>query len=175
MSFRSPEAALDAYRSTVVTALGCVARPFVQIEPRGNPLTTMLSLVANRGTLIRLRAPTPLSLTVIEGVRLVSVEGRWRTTLAAYRYTLRDERHEIVAYHWHPEQTANVPFPHLHLEAGAGIARDELTRAHLPTGFVPLAAVLRLAITDFGVEPLRDDWQEVLVHTEAATTREQLV
>ena len=45
--------------------------------------------------------------------------------------------------------------------------RDELTRAHLPTGGVTLAAFLRMAIRDFGVEPRRDDWQNVLEHNEA--------
>lgn len=73
-----------------------------------------------------------------------------------------------MAYHWHPEQTPHVAFPHLHLEAGAGVRREELTRAHLPTGWVSLEAVLRLTITDFGTAPLRDDWQETLAHTEAA-------
>jgi len=47
------------------------------------------------------------------------------------------------------------------------VQRDELTRAHLPTGGVTLAAFLRMAIRDFGVEPRRDDWQNVLEHNEA--------
>jgi len=59
-----------------------------------------------------------------------------------------------------------VTFPHLHLEAGAGVQRAELTQAHLPTGSVTLAAFLRMAIRDFGVEPRRDDWQNVLEHNE---------
>lgn len=34
--------------------------------------------------------------------------------------------------------------------------------AHLPTGPVPLADVLRLAVESFQVEPLRRDWERVL-------------
>ncbi len=96
-------------------------------------------------------------------------EDGWRAILVGYWYALHDERHEIFAYHWHPEQTPNVVFPHLHLEAGSGVTRAELTRAHLPTGFVPLAAVLRLILADFGAEPQRDDWQATLAHAEPTT------
>jgi hypothetical protein len=34
-----------------------------------------------------------------------------------------------------------------------------LHRAHIPTGIISLPAVIRLAISEFGVTPLRDDWQ----------------
>jgi hypothetical protein len=33
---------------------------------------------------------------------------------------------------------------------------------HLPTGFITLADIVRLLIDEFGVEPLRADWRDVL-------------
>jgi hypothetical protein len=37
-----------------------------------------------------------------------------------------------------------------------------LGKTHLPTGYITLAELLRVAITDLGVEPLHDDWADVL-------------
>ena len=172
--FRTPREAFAAAVADVTRVYLCVTNAYIDARTSVARENGLFALALNRSDLVRLRAPVPLALTMRQYLRAVRIEHGWYIRLAAYWYALRDERHEILAYHWHPEQTPNVPFPHLHLEAGAGIQRDELTRAHLPTGFVPLAAVLRLTITDFGAEPLRDDWQETLVHTEA-TTREQSV
>jgi hypothetical protein len=69
---------------------------------------------------------------------------------------------EIVAYHWHPGRRSPIDFPHLHLGAGSGVDREELHKAHLPTGRVELEDVLLMAIQEFGVRPRREDWEEIL-------------
>jgi hypothetical protein len=74
----------------------------------------------------------------------------------------------VFSYQWHPGGRSPVTWPHLHLGAGAEVGRTELASAHLPTGRVSIEEVLRLAITELGVEPLRDDWREVLERTQAA-------
>jgi len=66
----------------------------------------------------------------------------------------------ILAYHWHPVGVSPVTWPHLHL-AGQ-VAAIPFDKAHLPTGPVTLQDVLRFAIVDLGVEPLRPDWRDVL-------------
>ena len=66
----------------------------------------------------------------------------------------------ILAYHWHPVGVSPVTAPHLHL--GGQLMDVDVGKAHLPTGVVSLQAVLRLAIADLGVAPLRDEWREVL-------------
>ncbi len=38
---------------------------------------------------------------------------------------------------------------------------------HLPTGVVSLASIVRFLIEEIGVEPNRDDWDEVLRQIEA--------
>lgn len=44
----------------------------------------------------------------------------------------------------------------------------DLSKAHLPTEVISLPEVIRMTITEFGVEPLRSDWAAVLA--EAART-----
>ena len=89
--------------------------------------------------------------------------GPWRVTIVAYQYTLLDADHrEIVAFHLHPEGSSHVTTPHLHLGAGAGQLRADLAAAHIPTGPITLAAVVRLSIEGFAARPLRRDWDRVL-------------
>lgn len=80
----------------------------------------------------------------------------------------------MLAYHWHPDANSPVTVPHVHL-GSIVLKRDGVIdhKSHLPTGRVPLQQVLRLAITDFDVKPLRPDWSEVLDETEAAFGQER--
>jgi hypothetical protein len=127
-------------------------------------------LLLGKGQRVPLRGPARIRLQVRLRYRLVEGEDGWRGEIAAYQYGLLDaDEHEIVAYHWHPDGQSHVVTPHLHLGAGAAVGRAELADAHLPTGPVLLAAVIRLAIEGFGVQPQRRQWQDVLGQTEAAS------
>jgi hypothetical protein len=88
---------------------------------------------------------------------------RWHVQIGAYQYALldRDDR-EYFAYHWHPVGGSHVTKPHLHLGPAALVGVPEIAAAHLPTGPVSPAAVVRLAIESFGARPLRRDWSAVL-------------
>lgn len=78
-----------------------------------------------------------------------------------YRYVLLNQEHrELLSYHWHPAGQSPVVTPHLHVACRAGNA--DLSKVHLPTGPVTLVDVIRCAITEFGVQPLRADWRAVL-------------
>lgn len=90
--------------------------------------------------------------------------------IEAYDYEISDrDGHEILTYHWHPEGVSPVTEPHLHLsgrlrplDLGPRDAPVALGEMHLPTGVVTLAQVVQLLITEFGVEPRREDWGTVL-------------
>ena len=57
--------------------------------------------------------------------------------------------------------------PHLHVTSQAGTAA--ITRKqHIPTGRVSLESVVRFAIAELGVRPIRDDWGRVLDAGQAA-------
>ncbi|MCC7363558.1 MAG: hypothetical protein IT303_04230 [Dehalococcoidia bacterium] len=79
----------------------------------------------------------------------------------AARYTIVDfeTRREIFAYHRHPPRLDRM---HLHVGSGAGQLIAALHRAHLPAGDVSLPDIIEVLVEDFGVRPLRADWQAVL-------------
>ncbi len=59
--------------------------------------------------------------------------------------------------------------PHLHVSTALIAQTDATTsreigldRLHLPTGQVSVAGFVRMLIAEFGVTPLRDDWQATL-------------
>lgn len=98
-----------------------------------------------------------------------SLGGGWAVRNVAFSYEVLDRAgQELVVYHWHPI-FKGPEFPHLHLSSrigdlpldgdGAVVALGDM---HLPTGFVPFAAVVRLLIAEFGAAPRRDDWEEVV-------------
>jgi hypothetical protein len=60
-----------------------------------------------------------------------------------------------------------VTYPHFHLYEGAGIDAHGVQQAHYPTGRVAVEDVLRLVIEEFAIEPLREDWNEVLTQRQS--------
>ncbi|MBI3695198.1 MAG: hypothetical protein HY238_10225 [Acidobacteria bacterium] len=114
---------------------------------------------------MRLSAPTPLLLRIRLQFRVAKTasRGHWEAFTIAYSYSLHDgQDREILAYQWHPRGVSHVTFPHLHVGPGAQLGRQDLARAHLPTGLVALDDFLRLAITAFHVRPRRKDWNRIL-------------
>jgi len=119
--------------------------------------------LAFRERVAPLRGSTPLLLVVKIGFRLTKLGSRsWDAAITSYHCALEDQdEREILTCHLHPH-IAHVTFPHLHLGPGAMASRPELSTAHLPTGLVELRDVLRCAVRDFAVAPLRSDWADVL-------------
>ncbi len=78
-----------------------------------------------------------------------------------YFYHFRERNGpEVILFHRHPFP-GQVHFPHLHMAGGAGsIAID--ARRHIPTGPLSLHAVVRFAIAELGVRPLRRDWESIV-------------
>ena len=93
----------------------------------------------------------------------------WSVRTTGYGYTLLHGMElEFIACHWHPAARRAVTYPHLHV--GGVTLPVNLSKAHLATGHVTLAAVVRMAIAELGVEPLRRDWQDVLRAEETRVT-----
>lgn len=129
------------------------------------------ALMLAGGEAVQLRGRNDLSLWVHQNYRVVELEGRgrsWTVRTVGYVYRLVAGGRELVAYHWHPRGRSPHTFPHMHLGPAAEIGFTDIGRAHLPTGRIGLADVLRLAIRDLGVEPRRDDWREVLDEAQGA-------
>jgi hypothetical protein len=83
--------------------------------------------------------------------------------IVGYIYAIRrSDNVEVLAYHWHPDGTSRVTWPHLHVGA---VVPPVLPRTHLPSGYILLQDIIRLAIEELGVVARRADWREVVVRT----------
>lgn len=163
---RTSAEAVHHFIEPLQRALSCVTDAVIHVSsgyfPRAEPHGAELS---ENPAALRTRGSNSIHLFVTISYVIEHVDGRepWRVRVTGHNFTLDDSsRREILAYHWHPVGVSAVTMPHLHLGPGALVGRDELRVAHLPTGAVALADVIRLAITDFGVVPRRADWAAVL-------------
>jgi len=85
-----------------------------------------------------------------------------RVSTRGYDYELQVSSGELVwSYHWHPG--TRVVRPHIHL-GRTQLAPDAVlsSKAHHPTDRISLESVVRACITEYGAQPLRDDWDKVL-------------
>ncbi len=80
---------------------------------------------------------------------------RFVVNATRYTYSILREVREWFSYQWDPTATrpGAVSDPHVHI--GKYDTELALARIHLPTGFVPFTAVLRMLMRDLGVPPLR--------------------
>lgn len=97
---------------------------------------------------------------------------QWRVSTTGYLYTLEartavGEFREILAFHWDQRGGQMVIHPHLHIRSFAGQLRFGLNKAHIPTGQITLASVVRFLIEDMGAVPRRSDWEPVLDRVES--------
>lgn len=165
---------VDSRRRAVQLAVSCVSNAVVedggQFYPTDSPRTIFLAEdpVPLRGTL-------RLALSVRQ--QYVPLQqpgsGEWKFRLTGYLYALDLEgRGELLAFHWHERGASPFQEPHLHLRQAGRMGIDALAAAHVPTGVVLLEDVLRLAIEELGVQPIRRDWSRVLDQTRASFLEE---
>ena len=163
---RTPAGAVSNYVDSIQRLISCVSNAVVSVDGGYYVSDTSHVLRLSQGRPVRLGRASSLWLTLQQYYHIVEVEGPrvyWMIAVEGYEYTLIDAGgREILTYHWHPRGESPIAFHHLHLEHGAGMVREELQTAHLPTGYVSVADILRLLIVDFRVEPRRGDWEDVI-------------
>jgi hypothetical protein len=165
---KSPAEAVQNFRDPLQLAISCVTQGYINVRGGYHPGPKPHPLTLNEGAPVQLSGSARLLLSVIQLYSIVESKvenplGDWKVSTAAYQYSLAQENgKEILAYHWHPDARNSIRTPHLHIGPGAQAKWKPLAKAHIPTGRIALEDLLRLAIRDFGVEPLRPDWAEVL-------------
>jgi hypothetical protein len=95
--------------------------------------------------------------------------GPFRVTTTGYSHGIYEceTGRELLVYHWHPGGYSHYAMPHLHLGATLLTPHGVIgPKTHLPTARISVEEVVRTCITEFGMTPLRDDWQRVLDLTE---------
>jgi hypothetical protein len=123
-----------------------------------SPEPHLLRLGSGNGAALR-GSLGEIRLTVTQFYRIASSSAGREVDVVGYGYAVQEtDGAEILVFHLHPE--AGYKRPHLHL--GSRYRPDPSVNAHVPTGLVPLADVVRFLIADLGVPALRPDWGQVL-------------
>lgn len=169
---------VNAYLDNVRAALSCVTPTYIQVSDYNTALGSLQQLLLNRGQALPLRGGSPpIALLVrqffklIEDKEAVAARERWRLTIASYDYALREPQTHapLLSFHWHPEPLIleggrSVSFPHLHIGSSI-LSERSISKMHLPTERIAFEDVVRLAIEEFDISPLRVDWRAILTRT----------
>ena len=118
----------------------------------------------------------PLHLFLAQNV-VVRREGKekiWRLKTLQYGYriqggpSLDSERYFRFQHKAREIEDSFHPRHHLHLPVSmeCGTTRVNLSRVHIPTGWVPLEEVIRFLIEELGVKAKTRDWDSVLRKSE---------
>lgn len=184
MAGRTPRTAFGNYFGPLRDAIQCVTFvPLTLAEDfgsRGPTLGHVYAVALNNMDPTPLTSDPLIALTVGQNFRIIRAEGDrgpYRVTTVSYFYSLETADHrEIINFQWTPESPRGMTFPHLHI--GSAVTRHaslirprDLHKAHIPTGRVSLESVIRLAIDEFGVEPKKPAWSDILSTSEAAFMR----
>ena len=98
--------------------------------------------------------------------RFVEHDEGWRVTTLEYIYELSCGDEFLWSSHWHPVGSSPETRPHLHVAIpGAG---DE--NVHRPVGRMTFEDAVEWVIGS-GVEPVRDDWEDVLTRSKEVHIR----
>ena len=166
MPGRTPAEAVNEYLQSAQLAISCVTDAVATVDGGYYVSHTSHTLSLNQGRPVRIGGTSGVWLVFRQYYRIVRSEvppALWTVAEEGYRYRILDADHrEILAYHWHPTGLSSYAAQHLHIGHGAMIRREELHRAHLPTGHVSVTDILRLLIRDFSASPRRRDWRAVL-------------
>ncbi|MDP4013089.1 MAG: hypothetical protein U0990_00735 [Candidatus Nanopelagicales bacterium] len=93
---------------------------------------------------------------------------RWKISTRGYKYQIAVDAEALIEWHWHPDSTLGVVFPHLHLQKAALTNKGVITpRSHIPAGRTSLESVIRALIAEFKWPPTSGDWSERLALNES--------
>ncbi|WP_300604591.1 hypothetical protein [Trebonia sp.] len=164
---------MSAFLEPIGDTVACIAKAKINLSPNGRAMVGKIhALTLNDDQPITLKCRPVLLFKVRMQYEIVRTEheperGPWRVSTRGYMYELQTASGELVwSYHWHP--TSRVGGPHAHL-GRTQLAPDAVLsyKAHHPTGRISLESVIRACIAEYGVTPVKDDWEEILARREA--------
>jgi len=181
---RRVQDALDAHTRPIIRAVKAIVaeQVFVTLSPHASDPTARVAEISSpQGRPFRLktegradrlwlrcrvslRVPLPPKSDSPDAVEI---------TVDSYAYQLfrgdgQTRLDEVVAYHWTPnDPAAKRSWPHLHVGSAFldPVARREpwlLHKTHFLTGPVSAAGFVRMAVEEFGVQPIAADWADRL-------------
>jgi hypothetical protein len=162
--------AVDAHRNTVQRAISCVTPATIVIRRSFGNDPDLRPVVLNNGLPVPIDSRLSITASQIVDTNALVDSDRQHSTVyvVGYHYTMLDRSGiEIVSYQWHPHAPGGIDVPHVHFgpasaRPDSSLRPGELHKVHFPTGFVALEDIIRLAIVEFGAEPRRSDWRDIL-------------
>jgi len=174
-SGRAPAEAVERYRAQFVETVRCIAHGSrASSRERRYEVDQEYTIALNRSEPLQLRSSPGRYLSASQRFRVARNEGGSTGPFLAYTIEywyqfLFDDEVELLAYHWTPEAFAlgQKTYPHLHIGAAmvsvaAPVFPDTFHKKHVPSGQVSIESVVRFAIEELGVPPLRRDWSDIL-------------
>ncbi len=94
-------------------------------------------------------------------------DGAWKVKTVSYQYAIerKRDRQEVISFHWEGEESDN-PTPHLHVGFAAHDRVLPISeKAHIPSGRVAIEDIVKFAIEELGVQPIRAKrsvWRDIV-------------
>lgn len=182
MAGRNPNEAFRNYIEPVRDALSYITQARLTASwHKSLAVNTLYTVALNDMDPVPLKGTMPISLSAGQIIRIVKTDDPddsrepFEIQTVQYFYDLlTSDSKEILGFHWTPEERGDgvVAYPHLHvgsvmIDRTAPIRPTNFHKAHIPTGRVSMTSIVRLTIDEFGVTPLRIDWQAILGTSEA--------
>jgi hypothetical protein len=162
---KKPHQAYERYAEALKGVLTCIAADahFVSNVHAKPEVPLQFAFTHNPARLNR----SPYGLFLIQKIKVIpddKQEGCWRVKTLAYEYNIErwDDHQEIVCFHWEGAESAN-PNPHIHI--GFAATDESLPigpKHHIPSGRVAIEDVVRFAIEEVGVQPVKGTWHSIV-------------
>lgn len=179
----TPDRAFYRFHNPIEKALGCITARRLLIPQRGDlVLGRHNSIVLADGDPVPLGSSS-ITLSVIHEFKIIHDDtlenGPYKVRTLQYQYQFAtSDGDDLITFHWTPEakETAQKKFPHMHIGTKL-LANDtpmlpgRLNKAHIPTARVSIKSVVRFAIEEIGVRPLRKNWHRDLETGDATFQR----
>jgi hypothetical protein len=149
-------------------SLSVVTNSFLKASSEGNERV----LLYEPPVKLKRKSGDPLYLSVVQTYLVSERDGEYKAKTTSYSYSLWVKKdsslHAVLEFHWHPGATANLKWPHVHVNANS--AEGELKKKHIPTARVAIEDFLRFLIRDYGIVPIipYQKAKEILIKNKAA-------
>jgi hypothetical protein len=154
---RNPVQAVKAFAEPIQRALTCFAHGKVTTDTYSPDAQGILAF--NRGEDVELNG-SGISISVTMRYRIKRPPNPplrskpWKVSTEGWAYHIRNSSGTLAEFHWHPDLTPDVLFPHVHVAS-------DTERRHYPTGRVLVEDVLNFAV-ECGATPRQPrNWKDV--------------
>lgn len=168
--------AFDRYVVPFRDAIRCIAHgSLITSQVRRYRVNEVNVLILNSSDPVPLRSSPAIFLSAGQRFRIVEDEiiddGPYRVHTVEYWYLFAlDDDREMLTFHWTPEvqpKSGQKTYPHIHvgealLAPDTPIFPTTFHKKHVPSGRVSVESIVRFAIEELGVSPLKPDWSEIL-------------